>query len=282
MHLHTLVRLWRLLKAPLLGRSYGTGSLCDPRLRRYLYIVAAWRDHTPGLHGDMLEPNRLLNPLDAGTSRSPDWWFSARSAKEIRGNLALDIRTLNARYKRKYWSLRSASIRDQVLKRQERLLNGRMRIALVFLLGKRKSSFLFETLLCVDGSHDADPVSIYRTIQSHYMRYFSAVPENLLQRLDLDLPDLASAHVWETFSDHLTVMADAFLNLSGGQAQTAVPAEYVHAVARAFQRTPAAIDMEAELSASLETPFSFVEFLHALMGRGSLGLPTASFKWRRW
>jgi hypothetical protein len=103
----------------------------------------------------MLEPDRLFNPLDAGTSRGPDWWFTARSAKEIRGNFALDIRTLNARCKRKYRSLRSASIRDQVLKRQERLLNGRMRIALASLLGKRKSSFLFDTLLCVDGSHDA-------------------------------------------------------------------------------------------------------------------------------
>jgi hypothetical protein len=67
MHLHTLVRLWRLLKAPLSGRSYGTGSLRGPRLRRYLYIVAAWRDHAQGLHGDMLEPDRLLNPLDAGS-----------------------------------------------------------------------------------------------------------------------------------------------------------------------------------------------------------------------
>jgi hypothetical protein len=130
MHLHILVRLRRLLKAPLSGRSYGTGSLRGPRLRRYLYIVAAWRDHAPGLHKDMLKPDRLLNPLDAGTSRVPDWWFSARSAKEIRGSLALDIRTLNARCKRNYWSLRSASIRDQVLKRPERLLNGRMRIAL--------------------------------------------------------------------------------------------------------------------------------------------------------
>jgi hypothetical protein len=180
MHLHTLVRLRRLLKAPLLRRSYRTGSLRGPRLRRYLYIVTAWRDYAPGLHGDMLEPDRLLNPLDAGTSRGPDWWFSARSAKKIRGNLALDIRTLNARYKRKYRSLCSASIKDQVLKRQEQLLNGRMRIALASLLGKRKSSFLFDTLLCVDGSHDADPVSIHRTIQSHFMRYFSAVPENLL------------------------------------------------------------------------------------------------------
>jgi hypothetical protein len=217
----------------------------------------------------MLEPNRLLNPLDAGTSRGPDWWFSACSAKEIRGNLALDIRTLNARYKKKYWSLRSASIRDQVLKRQERLLNGRMRIALASLLGKRNSSFLFDTLLCVDGCHDADPVLIHRTIRSHFMRYFSAVPENLLQRLDLDLPDLASAPVWETFMDHPTVMADAFLNPSGRQAPTAVPAEYVYAVARAFQRTQAAIDMEAELLASLETPFLFVKFLHALMGGGN-------------
>jgi hypothetical protein len=69
--------------------------------------------------------------------------------------------------------------------------------------------------------------------------------------------------------DHPTVLADAPLNPSGGQAPTAVPAEYVHAVARAFQRTQAAIDMKAELSATLETPFSFVEFLHALMGGGN-------------
>jgi hypothetical protein len=64
-------------------------------------------------------------------------------------------------------------------------------------------------------------------------------------------------------------MAKAFLKPSGGQAPTAVPAEYVHAVARVFQRTQAAIDMKAELSAYLETPFSFVEFLHALMGGGN-------------
>jgi hypothetical protein len=72
----------------------------------------------------------------------------------------------------------------------------------------------------------------------------SAPTSTLLQRLDLDLPDLASAPVWETFIDDPAAMAEAFLNPSGGQAPTAVPAEYVHAVTRAFQRTQAAIDRE--------------------------------------
>jgi hypothetical protein len=81
--------------------------------------------------------------------------------------------------------MRSASIRAHVKKRQERLTTGRMRAALASLLGKYKNVFLYDTLLCEDGSFDADPIVIHRTLQRYYMKYFSVVPESSLQTLDL-------------------------------------------------------------------------------------------------
>jgi hypothetical protein len=55
-----------------------------------------------------------------------------------------------------------------------------MRTALASLLGKHKSSFLYETLMCEDGSFDADPVVIHRQVQEHYKSYFAVIPESLL------------------------------------------------------------------------------------------------------
>jgi hypothetical protein len=58
----------------------------------------------------------------------------------------------DGRCKRVYRSLRSASIRVAVKKRQLRLTSGRMRSALASLLVTQRSSFLYDTLLCEDGS----------------------------------------------------------------------------------------------------------------------------------
>jgi hypothetical protein len=59
-------------------------------------------------------------------------------------------------------------------------------------------------------------------------------------------------------------MVLAFFHPANGTAPTAVPREFVEAIARAFQQSPAARALKANLSASLETPFLFEEFLYAL------------------
>jgi hypothetical protein len=79
------------------------------------------------------------------------------------------------------------------MKRQQQLTTGRMRQATASLLGRRRSSFLYDTLFCADKFYDADLVKIHRRIQSYYMKYFSAGPESLIQRMNLILPDLGSA-----------------------------------------------------------------------------------------
>jgi hypothetical protein len=144
-----------------------------------------------------------------------------------------------------------------------------MQMALASLLGKHKQSFLYDTWHCADGSYDADPVEIHRQIQTHYRKHFSADPESLIQRLNLDLPEFGSAAQWEVFVDDPEAMAEAFLNPPDDLCPTAVPAEFVRAIARAFQRTPAAVALEAALTLSLASPLSFKEFIYSLNGGGS-------------
>jgi hypothetical protein len=143
--------------------------------------------------------------------------------------------------------------------------------ALASLLGTQRSSFLYNTLLCEDGFYDADPVVIHRSIQRHYMRHFAVDQNSLLQRFQLDLSDLGSAATWEVFLLDPDVMVQAFLYPANGAAPTAVPRDFVEAIARAFQQSPAARALQADLSASLETPFLFEKFLYAL----SCGNPLA-------
>jgi hypothetical protein len=148
-------------------------SLVPLLQRRWLHPGAAsteilgdtWRKHAPGIFDGISPADQLHNPLDADTSRGPDWWFHDRDINEIKDSLELDIKMLNKRSKRSRRSLRSASIKAAVLKRQQQLTTGRMRQALASLLGKQRSSFLYDTLLCVDGSYAADPVEIHRRIQ---------------------------------------------------------------------------------------------------------------------
>jgi hypothetical protein len=94
-----------------------------------------------------------------------------------------------------------------------------MRSALDSLLGRHKSAFLYETLMCVDGSFDADPVEIHRRIQTHYKKYFSVITSSLIQRLELDLPKLGSKAVWESFLQDPAVMIEAYLNPPAGVAR---------------------------------------------------------------
>jgi hypothetical protein len=168
--------------------------------------------------------NQLHNLLDSNTSRDPEWWFLARNVEEIWDLLELDIAALNKHYKRKYRSLRRSSIRDAVFKQKERLNTGRMRMALASFLGKHKQSFLYDTLHCADGSYEADPVEIHRQIQTHYRKHFSADSKSLIQRLNLDLPELGSAARWEVFMDDPESMTEVFLNPPDDLRPTAVPA----------------------------------------------------------
>jgi hypothetical protein len=92
----------------------------------------------------MTEADQIINPLDGDTSRGPDFWFSVRNIDKMRDLLRLDIRHLEKRVKGTVRSMRSASIRAHVKKRQERLTTGRMRAALASLLGKYKNVFLYD------------------------------------------------------------------------------------------------------------------------------------------
>jgi hypothetical protein len=121
-----------------------------------------------------------------------------------------------------------------VKRRQLRLTSGRMCSALASLLGTQRSSFLYDTLLCEDGSYDADPVVIHRSIQRHYMRHFAVDQDSLLQRFQLDLPDLGSAATWDVFLLDPDAMVQAFLHPANGATPTVVPQEFVEAIAAGY------------------------------------------------
>ena len=267
-HLHTLILLRRLLAKPLSSQSYRDGSICGPRLREYLIIISSWRDHAIPLHRDLSETDRFRNPLDGGTSRDTEWWYRARSPTIIWDALVEDIAALNRRSKVRYRSLRSESIREAVKKREQNIKNNRIRQALASLLGTHKPAFLYDTMACADGSLEADPVEIHRMLQRHYMKYFEADSDSLLQRLNLDMPDLGSSAQWERFLDHPDEMAEAFLHPPEGVRPTAVPAEYVHAICKAFQRSPSAISLEADLTTAMAAPFTFKEFQDTINSGG--------------
>jgi hypothetical protein len=62
----------------------------------------------------------------------------------------------------------------------------------------------------------------------------------------------------------------AFLHPPGDLRPVEIPEEFVRAVAKAFQRSLAAISLKVDLTASFENPFTFDEFLFAVNnGRNS-------------
>jgi hypothetical protein len=264
-HLHTLVGLKKILDVPLSYHSYNPdGRVKCPRLRRYLKTLSSWRDHAPAMHASMSEEDQILNPLDGDTSRGPDFWFKVRNIDKMQDLLRLDIRHLEKRAKGTVRSMCSAFIRAHVKKRQERLTTGRMRAALASLLGKYKNVFLYDTLQCEDGSFDADPIVIHRTLQRYYMKYLSVVPESSLQTLALDLPLWGSIPIWETFLDNADTMVEAYCRPPNELPPTRIPEIYVRAIAEAFVWTPEAITLEAEITESYRTRFFFDEFLYSL------------------
>jgi hypothetical protein len=270
-HLHTLVRLRKILDVPLSYHFYNPdGRVKGPRLRRYLKTLSSWRDHAPAMHASMSEEDQILNPLDGDTSRGADFWFKVRNIDKMRDLLRLDIRHLEKRAKGTVRSIRSASIQAHVEKRQERLTSGRMRAALASLLGKYKNVFLYDTLQCEDGSFDADPIVIHRTLQRYYMKYFSVVPESSLQTLALDLPLWGSIPIWETFLYNADAMVEAYCRLPNKLPPTRIPEVYVRAIAEAFVWTPDAIALEADITESFRIRFSFDEFLYSLGCGGAL------------
>jgi hypothetical protein len=163
-HLHSLVQLRRLLSFPLSHRSFSAESLQGHHLRRYLANLAGWIHCAPEIQAAMNDAERFHNTLNSDTLRDPYWWFSAYSIDEIWDSLALNIPFLNRQCKRVYRSLRRASIRVAVKNRQQCLTFGRMRSALASLLGTQRSSVLYDTLICDDGSYDADPVVTHQSI----------------------------------------------------------------------------------------------------------------------
>jgi hypothetical protein len=180
-HLHCLVRLQMLLDHPLSCNSYkADGSLKSPRLRCYLKRLAVWIDHAKSIFDKMDHGDQLRNPINGDTAHDPEWWHTSHDVNKIRDALDTDIAYLRRRAKRQYRSIRNAIIKSNVAKRQANILTGRMRSALASLLGRHKSAFLYKTLICVDGSFDADPVKIHRRIQTHYMKYLSVITSSLI------------------------------------------------------------------------------------------------------
>jgi hypothetical protein len=103
----------------------------------------------------------------------------------------------------------------------------------------------------------------------HYRKHFSADPESLIQRFNLDLPELGSAARWKVFIDDPEAMAEAFLNPPDDLRPTAVPAEFVRVIARAFQSNSSAVALEATLTLSFASPLCFEDFIYSLNGGGS-------------
>jgi hypothetical protein len=64
-------------------------------------------------------------------------------------------------------------------------------------------------------------------------------------------------------------LVQAFLYPANKTTPTKVPQEFVEAIVQAFQQSPADRAVEADLIISLDTPFSFEEFLYALLFGGS-------------
>jgi hypothetical protein len=88
--------------------------------------------------------------------------------------------------------------------------------------------------------------------------------DSLLQKFHLNLPDLGSATTWKIFLVDPQTKVQAFLYPANRATPTAVPQEFIKAIALAFQQSPAARALKADLTTFLETLFSFVEFLYAL------------------
>jgi hypothetical protein len=87
-------------------------------------------------------------------------------------------------------------------------------------------------------------------------------PDSFLQRFHLDLPDLGSAATWEIFLVDLQAMVQVFFYPANKTTPTKVPQEFVEAIAQAFQQFPAARTLEADLTTSLDTLFSFDKSLY--------------------
>jgi hypothetical protein len=113
-------------------------------------------------------------------------------------------------------------------------------------------------------------IVIHRTLQRYYMKYFSVMPESSLQTLALDLPLWGWIPIWETFLDNADAMVEAYCRPSNEMPPTRIPEVYVRAIAEAFVRTPEAIALEAEITESFRTRFSFDEFLYSLGCGGGL------------
>ena len=269
-HLHALIRVRRMLSRLKMAPS---SVLTGRRLTRYFSCLHTWHKFGPSMREDMTEAEKEAYPLDSGTSRDPDWWGRARQVSDIQQALDSDIRFLNRRLKRKRRHLLSASIRDYVRLREEKLDSNRMKAAFASLLGKQRSHYQYDTLEMPDGLLSTDPVEIHRFFQLHYKKLFSTDPDSYVQRLGLDLPDLGSADAWESFLQDPAAMVEAYLD--NPSVPNPIPRQRVEAIARAFQPPSGAAQVEAEVSAAFEAEFTFDDFRRVL-NQGGDTAPGAS------
>jgi hypothetical protein len=171
--------------------------------------------------------------------------------------------------KRKYRHLLSAQIKSAVEARETRIFTGRMKSAFASLLGNKQEPFLYDLMEREDGTQSADRVEIHRTFQHHFKQHFSTNPDSLMQQLGLDLPKLQSAHRLERLMDHPDEMVAAYMGTVDTPSVCKVPREYVQLIAEAFQRTPAACQVELKIEAAMATSFSFEEFRAQVNGGGN-------------
>ena len=264
-HLHSLVRIRRFLhqasrRLPPSSTQVLTGKL----LRRYHTILRPWKDQRPILLDKFSEDERAANPTDGGTGRDVHWWAHPAPIHTLQSALDQDMAWLNRCTKRKHRHLLSVKIKDSIRARELKITSNRLKSVFESLLGKQRSHYLYDTLQDgPDGSLLTDPVDIHRYFQQHYASFYSVKETSINRELGLDLPDLASAPLWESFLTDPRIMVQTFMGSA-----IPIPEELVNAVATAFQPPPTAHLVEEAITRSLENPFTFEEFMAALKRGG--------------
>jgi hypothetical protein len=268
-HLHTLVHLRALVNLSPGSKSVVKGKLVGPWRRNFLKAVRLWDKSAQTIIDAIPVNNREFTVIHNGVGHLPEWWLQAHGIVTLQTDLEDQMCQLRKLTKQKYRHLLSAQIKSAVEARETRVFFGRMKSAFASVLGTKQEPFLYDLMERVDGTQSADKVEIHLIFQQHFQNHFSTNPESLMQQLGLDLPELQSAHRWERLMDNPDEMVAAYMGTVDASFICKVPRKYVKLIAEAFQRTPAAIQVEAKIEAAMAISFSFEEFKVQVNGGGN-------------
>jgi hypothetical protein len=233
-HLHTLVHLRALVNLAPGSKSVAKGKLVGPRRRNFLKAVRLWSESAQTILDAIPADDRELATIHNGVGHLPDWWLQPHNVatlQDVLEDLMCQLRKLT---KLKYRHLLSAQIKSAVVAREARVLSGRMKSVFASLLGNKQEPFLYDLMKREDNTQSADQIEIHRTFQQHFKTHFGTNPESLMQQLGLDLPELQSAHRWETMMDNPDKMVAAYMGTAAAPSSCKVPREYVQLIAEAF------------------------------------------------